>query len=94
MVPGRRVKASCGPRSTTGVLMEHWVLFTFISVAAVVAILGIDCMTNKRMASKYASTTDSGIQVNPEKQHNEGFKILAFIKNGGYEGLKLRNKNI
>lgn len=94
VVPGRRVKASCGPRSSTGVLMEHWVLFTLISVVAVLVIFGIDCLTNKRMASNHASTNDSGIQVNPEKHHNEGFKILAFIKNGGYEGLRQRNKEM
>lgn len=72
--------------------MEHWILFTLVSVVAVLVIFGIDCMTNKRMASKYASTTDSEIQEIPEKRHNESFKILAFIKNGGYEGLRQKGK--
>ena len=68
--------------------MEHWFFFAFISVMTVLVIIGIDCLTNKRTASKYSSTADSEIKVNPEKNQNEGFKLLSFIKNGGYEDLR------
>jgi hypothetical protein len=74
--------------------MEHWVLFTLISVVAVIAICGIDCLTNKRIASKYASTTDSEIQTSPKTHAQGSIGILAFIKNGGHRGLRERKREV
>jgi hypothetical protein len=47
-VPGKKVKYSVGPRVKTDGIMDNWLFYALIAIAAVAGIIAIDYFTSRK----------------------------------------------